>query len=126
MKIPSQIQVGPIIYTIKFHPEDFNNSDEERMVANINFRDSVINISEDMGDQMVDLSFLHEVQHAIDYAMGYLTGDDDDPLSFESTERNVEARAQLMLQVINQLLDYNEFYDDFEEADTVLNIARVS
>jgi hypothetical protein len=106
MKIPKTLSIGGIDWKIQFHPKDFPNRSNESMVANLDFRYGVINISEDIHDQLVDLSFLHELQHAIDYSMGYLTCDDT-PDKMPITEKTVEQRAQLWLQVIKQLIDFN-------------------
>ena len=103
MKIPETLQVGGIEWIIKFHPEDFQNRSNQTMIANVDFRWGIINISENVHNELTDMMFLHEVTHIIDYTMGYLT-DDRDPESMPITDKNVELRAQLWLQVIKQLM----------------------
>jgi hypothetical protein len=131
MKIPSQITIGGIDWNVKFHSKDFPNHNNESMVANLDFRYGIINISEDIHEQLVDLSFLHELIHAIDYSMGYLT-DDKDPESMPISEKTVEQRAQLLLQVIKQLIDFNIISEMTNSTDikidspkSILNIKRL-
>lgn len=107
MKIPSQISIGGLDWKIQFHDKDFMNQSNQKMVGNVNFRDGLINISSDLNEQLVDLTFLHEITHAVDYTLGFLVDDNDDPEHLPITEKTVETRAQLWLQVIKQLIDFN-------------------
>ena len=106
MKIPNNITVGGIDWTIKFHPKDFLNRSGVEMIANVDFRCGIINISSNLHEQLVDLAFLHELTHTIDYSMGYLS-DENKPQNLPITDKTVELRAQLWLQVIKQLIDFN-------------------
>ena len=103
MKIPETITIGGVQYTIKWEAEPFFNDAGDEMVARILFTDSIIQISSTkMGNQMVDVSFLHEVVHGIFYCMG-IVGEPKRVLN----ESFVEQCAHLWLQVFNQILEYN-------------------
>lgn len=103
LKIPEQITIGGVTYQVEWKNEPFYNDNNDEMVARILFTDSLIQISSvKMGEQMVDVSFLHEVLHGIFYCMG-IVGEPKTVLN----ERFVEQNAHLWLQVFNQILEYN-------------------
>lgn len=78
------------------------------LVAHINFLKNEIVLSESLPDQTMDLSFIHELIHGIDFAMGYVPIEDPmEVMALPIDELSVEARAQLMLQVIKQIINYN-------------------
>jgi hypothetical protein len=78
------------------------------LVAHINFMTNEIVMSESLPNQTMDLSFIHELVHGVDFAMGYVPIEDPmEMMALPIDELSVEARAQLMLQVIKQIVDYN-------------------
>lgn len=104
MKIPPTIQIGGIIYQVKWNPEPFFNDNGDEMVARIVYTDNFIEISSTkMGEQMVDVSFLHEVCHGVFYCMGIIGSP-----KRQLTESFVEQCAHLWYQVFQQILDYNQ------------------
>lgn len=104
LKIPPTIQIGGITYRVVFMDKPFFNDEGNEMVARILFTESLIQISgTKMGEQMVDVSFLHELKHGIFYCMGIVGKEASAVLD----ERFVEQCAHLWNQVIQQILDYN-------------------
>ena len=82
--------------------------EDDGLVAHINFLKNEIILSESLPDQTMDLSFIHELVHGVDFAMGYVPIEDPmEVMAMPIDELSVEARGQLILQVIKQIVDYN-------------------
>lgn len=79
---------------------------DDGLVAHIDFMQNRIVIGEELSSQSVDISFWHEIVHGIDFAMGYVSLADDSEY-MPINEKSVEARSQLLLQVIKQVVAYN-------------------
>jgi hypothetical protein len=79
-------------------------------VANVDFLNCQINISKELPDQIRDLSFMHEVVHAILFAMGYQL----EMSTMDNDEVFVEGYAQLLLQVVEQIIEYNIYFEDYK------------
>lgn len=84
---------------------------EHHAVAHVNFMDAKIMITPEMGDQFIDLSFLHEVVHAITFSMGYQPGS-----IIPNDEVFTEGFANILLQVMNQILEFNMEHPHYEES----------
>ena len=113
MRIPDMLTIVGIDYEVCFNDGAIQTVDEDgqkikhETVANVDFLNCRINISKDLSEQIVDLSFMHEVVHAILFAMGYQI----EMSTMENNEEFVEGFAQILLQVINQILEYNINYE---------------
>ena len=129
MRIPPMISIAGIDYEVEFRKDGTYNKKEKdtletdedyasNMVAHIDFMECKLVISDQLTDQVVDLSFWHEIIHGIDFAMGYIDVPSDPGQCFlPIDEASVEARAQLLLQVVKQVFDYNLNYKEGEEGD---------
>lgn len=120
MQIPDVLTIVGIDYKVCFNDGAIHTVDEDgqkikhETVANVDFLNCRINISDTLSDQITDLSFIHEVVHAILFAMGYQM----EMSTMNNDEQFVEGFAQIMLQVMNQILEYNLLYEDyFEDLD---------
>jgi len=121
MQIPDTLTIVGIDYKVCFNDGAIHTVDEEgqkikhETVANVDFLNCQINISKELTEQIVDLSFIHEVVHAILFAMGYQM----EMSTMPNNEEFVEGFAQILLQVVNQILEYNLYYDDYYAAQPV-------
>lgn len=115
MHIPPSLKIAGITYEIKYNNGKIETEDEDGneivvdTIANVNFIDCTINISESVCEQVVDLSFMHEVVHAILFAMGHQLGG-----AIEHDETFIEGYAQILLQVMQQIIEYNVMYEDYQ------------
>lgn len=111
------LSIGGIDYEVGFGDPRFtgvNEAGEEvehHAVAHVNFMDAKIMITPEMGDQFIDLSFLHEVVHAITFSMGYQPGS-----IIPNDEVFTEGFANILLQVMNQILEFNMEHPHYEES----------
>ena len=118
MRIPPTLKIAGITYEVCYNNGSIKTEDEDGKmieidtVANVNFIDCTINLSTDLNEQVMDLSFMHEVVHAILFAMGYQANHS----KMENDEVFVEGFGQLMLQVVNQIVEYNVWYEDYQMA----------
>lgn len=127
MLIPPKIQIAGIEYEVIFRDnatykavprtdkevleidlqEEVEEDELNSMAAHIDFINCKLVISKELSDQVIDISFWHEIVHAIDFAMGYTsTGEYQNMLPID--EVSVEARSQLLLQVVKQVVEYNK------------------
>ena len=120
MQIPDVLTIVGIDYKVCFNDGNIHTVDEDgkevkhETVANVDFLNCKINISKELSDQIVDLSFMHEVVHAILFAMGFQM----EMSTMPNNEEFVEGFAQILLQVTNQIIDYNILYENyFEDVD---------
>lgn len=117
IKIPEALEIGGVTYIVKF-VEDLPSG----QAAQIRFLDGVIKVRTDMGDEVVFLSFMHEVVHGVMQSMNHFPND-----MIYNDEDFTERTAQLMTSIFKQIFDYNMMYDEYfapqeEEEKTVLNI----
>ena len=109
MRIPEKITIIGVEYEVCYNDGAIHVIDEtgeeivHETVANIDFMNCRINISEEIEGQIRDLSFMHELVHGELFSMGYQL----ERSSMPNTEEFVEGYAQIWLQVMNQILDYN-------------------
>ena len=115
MHIPPSLKIAGITYEVLYNNGKIETEDEDGndivvdTIANVNFVDCTINLSEDVCEQVIDLSFMHEVVHAILFAMGYQLGG-----AIEHDEVFIEGYAQLLLQVMQQIIEYNVYFEDYQ------------
>jgi len=107
MEWPEKIKVGAITWTINFIGLEELNKKVHGALAAISITDAEIFIYEGMSPQVLDLSIMHELQHAIDFAMGYIIMDGA-PQTMTLDDVSVEARANIMLDIMEQLIKYNK------------------
>lgn len=118
MRIPPTLKIAGITYEVLYNKGTIRTEDEDGQeieidtLANVNFLECTINLSKDLNEQVMDLSFMHEVVHAILFAMGYQLGRDQ----MNNDEIFVEGFAQVMLQVVEQIVEYNVWYEDYQIA----------
>ena len=122
IKIPDKITIGGIDFEVKWVKE-LNNQN----VALLQLREGAIEILDDLGEEVAFSSFIHEIFHSVLYTQNIWVDD-----WVKHDERFVETSAQLLSQIIKQIMDYN--YDtayidgllgpekEKEEKKTVLNI----
>lgn len=102
MKIPSKIQIAGIIYDVIFCDEVIITDEGNQQTASVDFKNTTIKIYQKLNDQMVDLSWMHELTHAVLLAAGHIDGS-----RLRVDEPFVERLGHLWLQVFNQILDFN-------------------
>ena len=103
MNIPPTIKIGGITYKVRFHKKTIIADSGNELVARIDYKHSTIDIHEELGDQITDTSFLHEVLHGIDFCLGILTDDE-----IVCSESYTEQRAHLLYQVLEQIIAFNK------------------
>jgi len=122
MRIPPMLTIAGIDYKIKWNDGKIESEDEEgnpvtlETIANIHFLNNEINLCGDYTQQTTDISYIHEIVHGILFAMGYQAGF---VVPNDEVERFTEGFAQILLQVMTQIIDYNVVYPDEEEYDTL-------
>lgn len=113
------ITIGGIDYVVEFGDPRYSGMNEageeveHQAVAHVNFMDARIMISPEMGDQFVDLSFLHELVHAITFSMGFQPGS-----IIPNDEVFTEGFANILLQVMKQIMEFNTEHPYYEEEYT--------
>jgi hypothetical protein len=117
------LTIAGIDYEVCWNDGKIDSVDEDgneiklETIANIHFLDNKINLCGDYTQQTTDISYTHELVHGILFAMGYQRGfvvEDDE------VERFTEGFAQILLQIMKQIIDYNVVYPDEEEYDTIV------
>ena len=92
MEWPGEIKIGAITWTINFVNLEELNKKVKGALAAISITEAEIFVYEDMSPQMLDLSIMHELQHAIDFAMGYIIMEGE-PQTMILDDVSVEART---------------------------------
>ena len=88
MKIPKKVKIGGTTYNVITSVERLFKGDD--CSAEINYYDSIIEISRNCGEQRAKRDFLHEVVHAIYDNLGYT----------EHDEKQIDELAGALYQVI--------------------------
>lgn len=116
IRIPEALEIGGITYIVEFVDELPSGQ-----AAQIRFLDGVIKIRTDMGDEVVFLSFMHEIVHGVMQSMNHFPND-----MIYNDEDFTERTAQILTSVFKQIYDYNMLYDEYfapqeeEKEQTVL------
>ena len=125
MRIPPMLSIAGIDYKVCWNDGKIETQDEEgneiklETIANIHFLDNEINLCGDYTQQTTDISFVHELVHGILFAQGYQRGF---VIPDDEVERFTEGFAQILLQVMNQIIEYNVLFEEYEKEYDVINI----
>jgi len=129
MRVPPVITIAGIDYEVKWNDGKIITEDAEgkqvkiETIANIHFLDQTINLCGDYGEQTVDISLIHELVHGICFAMGY---QQEMVVPSDDMERWTEGFAQILLQVMNQIIEYNMLYEEYYSMKDELEMAEES
>jgi hypothetical protein len=96
MKIPQKVNIGGIIFNVNLISGKSGNTLHERdYLGNIDYEKCIITADKDLNEQMVDITFMHEVMHGIANQYGV-----------DLEEEDVERLARGIYQVLrdNKLL----------------------
>lgn len=103
-KIPPSISIGGVEYEIIYtkDPPLFDKENDIANVGQIDLLKSVIRIWEGLSDEMQLLTLVHEIQHGVEFVFAINPGD-----SIMHSEEYVEMTANIWLQVIKQIVEWN-------------------
>jgi len=105
MEWPETLKIGAITWTIKLLPLEEVNKKVTGALAAISIMDSTIYIAEELDAQMIDLSIMHELVHAMDFQHGYIMMDESQTMALDDV--SVERRANTILDLMEQIVAYN-------------------
>jgi hypothetical protein len=103
IKIPDYIEIGGITYHVRF-----NNELPAGRVAQIHFTDGTIDIESSMCDEVVFLSFMHEIVHGCMQSQNHFPNE-----MIYNDEDFTERTAQLLASIFKQIFVYNTQYEEF-------------
>lgn len=103
IRIPEALEIGGVTYIVEFVDELPSGQ-----AAQIRFLDGIIKIRTDMGDEVIFLSFMHEIVHGVIQAQNHFP----DQMIYND-ENFTETTAQMMASVFKQIFDYNMLYDEY-------------
>lgn len=106
MEWPKTIRIGVVEWTIEFASLEEINKKVKGALAAISIMDAKIYVCHEMSPQMIDLSLMHEIVHAMDFAAGYIMMDESQYMALDDV--SVERRANIMLDVMEQIVTYNK------------------
>lgn len=106
MEWPQYIKIGAVKWKIVFDSLENINKKVKGALAAISIMDGEIMVCHEMSPQMIDLSLMHEIVHAMDFAAGYIMMDESQYMALDDV--SVELRANIMLDVMEQIVKYNK------------------
>jgi hypothetical protein len=105
MEWPETVKIGAVTWTIEFISLEDLSKKVKGALAAISITDATISIWEGMDGQMIDLSIMHELVHAMDFASGYIMMDESQYMDLDDV--SVERRAHFILDLMEQVVKYN-------------------
>jgi Zn-dependent peptidase ImmA (M78 family) len=105
MEWPEYIKMGAVNWKVEFTTLEEINKKVKGALAAISIMDGTIYICHEMSPQMIDLSLMHELVHAMDFASGYIMMDESQTMALDDV--SVERRANIILDMMEQIVDYN-------------------
>lgn len=97
IKIPPTIDIGSVTYDIIWVDELPGH-----LVAQIHFRDSVIELVNNLSSEVTFQSFIHECQHGVFISQNY-----DLHERIYHSDNLVERMSQMWAQIFKQIMKYN-------------------